>query len=340
MFSKGRNTDFTDITSKVSEAQLLKYYLGVDKIPSVINSPLRRDNHPSFGLFTDDNIHIGYTDFSTRESGGTITLLKKYLHLNDDKLREKILSDLPYINRLTSSVTRTVVRGSSNSQEPSTVQLSCHIREWRQYDIDYWGSYGVTLEWLKWCEVYPIDYKFITKNGRRYTFKADKYAYAFVERKENKITYKFYQPFNKNGFKWQNSHDRSVLGLWTKLPDKGESMCICSSVKDALCLMSNLRIPCICVQGEGYPISNTALNVLRDRFTDIYICLDNDETGLVDAQRDTDEYGFINVVIPPFEGGKDISDFYKVTNNKEKFIDFFKKLFNDAREAYYDELPF
>lgn len=339
MLSKGRSTDFTDITSKVSEAQLLRYYLNITRIPTVICSPLRKDSHPSFGLYTDDGIHIGYKDFSTGESGGTITLLKKYFGISDKELYDKLLKDIANMDSKP-IIEYTSTKGNKHSQESPAVKLSCHVRQWQQYDIDYWESYGVSLKWLKWCEVYPIDYKFIERGGRKMMFRTDKYAYAFVERKEGNITYKFYQPFNKNGYKWQNSHDRSVLGLWTKLPEKGKCMCICSSVKDALCLMSNLMIPCICVQGEGYPISNTALNVLRQRFEDIYICLDNDETGLKDAVRDADEYGFINVVIPHFEGGKDISDFYKVTNDKQKFIEYFKRLFKEAYDNYYDELPF
>ena len=37
--------------------------------------------------------------------------------------------------------------------------------------------------------------------------------------------------------------------------------------------------------------------------------------------------GFINVVLPPFKGGKDISDLYKVLSNKEKFKQLILKLF-------------
>lgn len=339
MVSKGK-IDFTDIISKVSDGQILKYYLGINRIPCVICSPLRRDVHPSFGLYTIDGNSVGYKDFSTGESGSTLTLLKKYFGLDDKALYSKLMNDLNKISSNSPAITPSYTKGGKYHQEASNIELSCHIRAWNKDDIKYWESYGITIDWLKWCEVYPIDYKFIKKEGRLMRFKADKLAYAFIERKEGHITYKFYQPYNTSGYKWQNSHDRSVLGLWTKLPPKGDKMCICSSVKDALCLMSNLLIPCICLQGEGYPISNTALNVLRSRFKDIYICLDNDAPGLVDAQRDAEEYNFINVVIPQFDGGKDISDLYKVTNNKKEFIRIFKELFQEAHDDYYDELPF
>ena len=170
-------------------------------------------------------------------------------------------------------------------------------------------------------------------------FLADKYAYAFIERKEGHITYKFYQPFNKNGYKWQNNHDKSVLGLWAKMPEKGKDVCICSSVKDALCLMSNINITCICLQGEGYPISNTAKCELQKRFKNIFICLDNDKAGIEDAFKLQADTGFINVELPQFEGGKDISDYYKAVG-KEVFIETIINLFKEAREEWLNTLPF
>ena len=50
-FSKGRDSvSLDDILSKVTEADILSYYLGVTEVPCIINSPLRQDRRPSFGL--------------------------------------------------------------------------------------------------------------------------------------------------------------------------------------------------------------------------------------------------------------------------------------------------
>lgn len=81
------------------------------------------------------------------------------------------------------------------------------------------------------------------------------------------------------------------------------------------------------VQGEGYSMSNTAINELKRRFNKVYICLDNDIPGLKDAKKLAEETGFINVVLPKFNGGKDISDFYKILNNKEQFKQTILNLF-------------
>lgn len=103
---------------------------------------------------------------------------------------------------------------------------------------------------------------------------------------------------------------------------------MCSSVKDALCLTCNTGIPAIALQGEGYVMSTTAQKNLKSRFKNIYILYDNDKAGLAYAQKTSEETGFKNIILPQFEGGKDISDFYKVVG-KEKFIETITPLFNN-----------
>ena len=172
-------------------------------------------------------------------------------------------------------------------------------------------------------------------------FGADKYAYAYVEHKEGKVTLKIYQPFNKAGYKWSNKHDNSVISLWTKVPEYGDKICICSSMKDSLCLWANTGIPSLAIQGEGYRMSDTAISELKRRYKQVFICLDNDEPGLKDAQKLSEETGFTNVVLPPFNEGKDISDLYKA-KGKDEFLRIIKPLFISSRQEDNDwnDLPF
>lgn len=59
MFSTGNSSvDLGDILDKVSEFDILAFYLGITTIPCVINSPLRVDNNPSFGLTSTNGITI------------------------------------------------------------------------------------------------------------------------------------------------------------------------------------------------------------------------------------------------------------------------------------------
>lgn len=306
-----------DIKCRVSDAELLSHYLGIKEIPCIINSPLREDKKPSFGLYSPYGNNVYYHDFSTKERGSTYDLLAKLWHVNFREVLEKIYSDFPKFSVTTAKPYKCTVRSVRSYSHD--VELKCKVRPWETYDIEYWESFGVPLKWLNYAEVYPISHKIIERTGERFTFGADKYAYAFVEHKEGKITLKIYQPFNKQGYKWCNKHDRSIVSLWTKVPKTGDKICICSSLKDALCVWANTDIPCLAVQGEGYGMSNTAMVDLKKRYKHIFVCFDNDKAGIEDGKKFSELTGFTNVVLPKFKGGKDCSDLYHSLRDKNQF---------------------
>lgn len=323
-FGYGRTTALlAEIKSKIGDENIAKKYLGITKIPCVIKSPLRVDNKPSFAIYQHDDGSIYYMDYATGEKGSLYSLLCSLWHSSFLDVISKIVGgfDQQQIECSQQQLRKQTGKIIARNQ----VALQCKVREWQSYDIDYWQSYGISLQWLKYAEVYPISHKIVIKDDKKYTFGADKYAYCFVERKEGKVTLKVYQPFNTKGFKWSNKHDRSVISLWTKVPEKGKRICICSSLKDALCLWANTGIPAISVQGEGYSMSETAINELKKRFERIYVLFDNDDPGLKDGEKLSHETGFINVVLPPFKGGKDISDYYKI-KGKEAFVELIHHL--------------
>lgn len=326
MISKGKKSEeYIDI-SQIRQADIAAYYLGVKSIPCLISSPLRQDRKPSFSLFSNNGEEVGFIDYSTREHGGIIDLLMLMWNCSFVEAKRRIANDMG-----DSKLNISIGKGSYATRIPirtsSDIDLQCKAREWRDYDLEYWGSYGITLNWLKYADVHPISHKIVIKDNISYAFAADKYAYAYVEFKEGRTTLKIYQPFNTRGFKWANRHDRSVISLWTKVPPTGDKVCICSSLKDALCLWANTGIPALATQGEGYGMSDTAVSELKRRFKKVYICLDNDKAGLEDAERLASKTGFTNVVLPQFERGKDISDMYKVLQNKEKFRQTILELF-------------
>lgn len=341
--SKGESSvTLSDILEKTTEASILSFYLGVSEIPCIIHSPLRKDNKPSFGLYSPNGKRIYFVDFATKDRGGVFDLLCQMWRCNYREVLTRINKDMPKLCSIgTLNVHKHIlctVRSTAECSQNSDLQ--CKVRDWSSYDVEYWESYGISIDWLKYAEVYPISHKIIIKNGEKYVFKADKYAYAYVEHKEGKVTLKIYQPFNKNGYKWSNKHDNSVISLWTKVPEYGEQICICASLKDALCLWANTGIPSLAIQGEGYRMSNTAISELKRRYKQIFICLDNDEPGLKDAQKLAEETGFTNVVLPSFNGGKDISDLFKA-KGKEEFLKIIKPLFKiKIIDDDWDDLPF
>lgn len=322
MFSKGCPTIDVDC---IDEVEAAKRYLNISSLPCVISSPLRRDNHPSMGIICTNN-RIYYTDFATKERGDLYNLLSQLWNCSFNEVLNRIMNDFP--NTLSNEY-RSKKKNKGGYKRTHSI-IKCKVRDWEKHDIEYWGSYGIGIEWLKYADVYPVSHKIVCKDDKTYVFGADKYAYAYVEFKEGKTTLKIYQPFNTNGYKWSNNHDSSVISLWTKVPEKGKDIVICSSLKDALCLWANTGIPAVAVQGEGYGMSNTAISELKRRFANVFICFDNDEAGLKDGVKLSEQTGFINLVLPDIEGGKDISDYRKLLG-KEKFIQLIKEMFNNFK---------
>lgn len=313
-----------DLLNRVSEIDILTRYFNIKKLPCVINSPLREDKRPSFSIYIKDS-KVRYLDFSTGEKGNLWNLLGELWHTDFYNTIVTVYKDFSLNNR--TLFLQPKVKPKTTIVSYSETVIKCRVREWREYDLEYWESFGISKKWLEYAEIYPISHKIIIKDTKKYTFRADKYAYAYVEHKEGNTTLKIYQPFSKR-WKWSNKHDRSVISLWTKVPYKGNKICICSSLKDALCLWANTNIPSIAIQGEGYSMSDTAINELKKRYNKVYILLDNDEVGLKDGERLAKETGFINIVLPQFNGGKDISDLIKTTG-KDNFLKTILPLFNN-----------
>ena len=207
----------SDVMGRVSHAELLSHYMGIDALPVLINSPLRNDDtHPSFFIYSPDGTKVLYRDYATGDKGDIYSLLKEVKHKSFAELIHMIASEKAFTK---TQFQNTPSQGKKFAKTP--VDVKVRTREWKQYDIEYWQSYGISVKWLNYAEVYPISHKIIYKGDQRYVFPAAKYAYVFVERKENNISLKIYQPYSKD-FKWTTSNDGSVVGLWTKVPEKGE----------------------------------------------------------------------------------------------------------------------
>lgn len=312
-----------EIFNYVSETEVLSsVFPDINSLPTCICSPLRVDRNPSFSIYVSASNHVRFKDFATGESGGLLDLLCEYWNCSFQQCLGKIGSMFISGNNVT--IKPKSIRTFTRKEHNHLTDIQVVIRPWHDYDYQYWSSYGVEPKWLHYAEIYPISYKIVTKRehpkdkGVRYIFPADKLAYVYVERKDGRVQLKIYQPLNTKGFKWCSKMDASVIGLWTKIPEYGDRVIICSSIKDALCISSQLHIPTLCLQGEGYNMSATAVSELKRRYKRVFISFDVDAPGKADAEKLASSTGFINIV-PNLKGEKDYSDYYKSLTNKKDF---------------------
>ena len=293
-----------DILNKVSEADILNYYLGISALPILINSPFRQDKNPSVSVFLNRNNNIIFKDFGTHKSYNLWSFFEEYWNCTYDEVIQRITEDLNKMKIGTSKIK--ISRQKHYVHNSSKVEVT--IREWRDYDLQYWESYGISEEWLKFGRIYPISNIFINNNR----FAAEKYAYVYIEKKDGNITMKVYQPFSER-MKWLSKHDSSVWDLWDRLPEKGNKIIITSSIKDALCIWSNTGIPAISMQGEGYIPKEHVVQQLKNRFEIVYVLYDNDFNSDINNGRNfgkvlSERFNLRQIEIPTEWKCKDTSD--------------------------------
>lgn len=327
MFSKGNKSVFyRDIIKEVSEESILNYYTGISKIPDITNSPLRQDNNPSFSVFYSGSGRIHFKDFGTNKSYNLVGFLGVLLELKTPgKIISRLLDDLDQIKAINEIIVKDANRTYSYDKKKvvSSIDIQVKVRDWKQYDLNYWNTYGISLEWLKFGNVYPISQIFL--DGRR--IPADKYAYAYVEFKDNIPTYKIYQPFSKK-WKWSNNHNSSVWDLWSQtMRVNSDRLIITSSRKDALTIWANLHIPAVSLQSENTLPKPHIVKQLQDRFKYIYCLYDNDEPGIRASNILCEEYNFIHLEIPKVLESKDPSDLFK-HHGKQVFMNILNNLIN------------
>ncbi len=315
----------SELFEKYSEVEILTaVFPEITQLPCRIQSPFRTDNNPSFSIYVNNQHHVCFKDHGEKETrGGLLDLLCKKWSCTFNQVFDKILEVMNKTHGNEVSYKVKQIKTLTRKESSELTKIEVKVRPWQQYDYDYWASYGVEKQWLKYAEVYPISHKIVTKKDKetgktnKYIFPAEKLAYAFVERKEGSLSLKIYQPYSEN-YKWCSRMDASVISLWTKVPEYGDRIIICSSLKDALCISCQLHIPAIAPQGEGYNISETAIKELKRRYKKVFISYDTDLAGIVDGQKLSEQTGFRNIV-PDLGDSKDYSDYYKSLKDKQEF---------------------
>ena len=330
MVSKGTDTiSIDDVRRITTDYEVINKYLGISVVPSNINSILREDKNPSLCIFPYKD-GLFYKDFGTNQSGNIYQLLSLYWNIPLNQVYRKIYNDFTSVNYKSccckNRTSKTIIKKKSN------INIKIKIRNWKPWDIEYWSSYGISLKWLEYCDIFPISHIFlIHQNGEQLIISADKYAYVYIERKDNKVSLKIYQPYSTN-FKWMSKHDASVWDLWTKIPEKGDKLIITSSRKDALCLWANTGIPSLSLQGEGYVPKEKVINQLKERYNKIYVFYDNDFKNKVNNGRNygrilAEKFNLQQIEIPTEYKSKDPSDLYK-NWGKEVFLNVINQLIN------------
>lgn len=293
----------------ISPDDIYKYYLSGKLVYNrAFSSPFREDKKPSFIIY---NKTYSYRDFATGEFGDCISFVMTMYNFNFYQALEQIIYDFnlnsKFIlkNNKTSTKKLTIKNVVNKTSSNDKAKINVKVRKFEEYDFEYWNSYGISFRFLKLANIYAISHYYINN----VLFVAEKYAYVYVEKKDNKTTFKIYQPFSKKK-KWLNGNDFSTWELWHLLPDQGDKLIITSSRKDALSIFENskMTISSTSLQAETIMPKKQIIDDLKSRFKDIYLLYDNDKAGIKFSNQIAKKYNLKNIIIPEKYNSKDFSD--------------------------------
>ena len=317
-----------ELFKELSQEDIYSFYLGEDVTANrrkLFCSPLRQDNVPSFGLYyhkVKSNI-IMFSDFATKDCGDCIVFVSKLFGLTYKSAILKIASDFGLSSLNISAEKRRKLKSIQKSFSKERIKIGIKKRSWNNHDAKYWKQFGIRKKTLIKYNVAPITYVFYNSKA----VKLEKLAYAYQEIKDNIVSYKIYQPYNKR-FKWINNANYSIHQGYRQLPESGNLLIITKSLKDVMSLHDVVDVTAIGLQSESVLMKQSVMDEYKKRFKEVICLFDNDEAGKRLSVEFTDKYDIPHFYMPNNLGDKvtDFSDLVKELGIKDSKIEFYKCL--------------
>jgi hypothetical protein len=303
-----------DILQHVTQEDVFSFYMGesVEHL-GLYNSPLRDDNIPSFNLYfhKDYSNTIMFKDYATKETGDFVQLVVKLFNLSYPSALLKIAFDFKLYSFDISTEKRLI--NYTKIKQKKLVELGIKRRNWQKKDKVYWESYRIKKETLDKFNVFPITYVFYNNVA----FPAANLAYAYVELKDNKVSYKIYQPLEEKRKKWINNANFTVHQGYTQLPNTGNLLIITKSLKDVMCLYDVMGIPSVGLQSESVMMKHSVMEEYKTRFKTVVCLFDNDKAGVKLSNEFSKEFNIPFILMPKILNVTDFSDYVKNASIEE-----------------------
>ena len=315
------------LLSQYSEETYMEYYLGIKVAKGLFCSPLRRDNTPTCSFYKNKSGELIFKDFNGSFYGNFISVVMEKYHVSYYKALQIIAEDFNLSKRHTDKVAVNPIKPSTTVfKDTGQADVRVEIKDFTQEELNWWNSYGITLDILKKFNVYSC--KNIFLNGELFkTIYKDNFMFGYYGgKKDNLELWRIYFPKQSNYRFLTNWPAKKIQGL-KQLKKDGDICVITKSMKDTMCLYS-LGISAIAPNSENLFIADTILERLKSKFKYIIVLYDNDLPGIQNMRKIKKKHPeLIYFYIPRHYNAKDISDFYK-KYGKDKTLEFVKDNLN------------
>jgi 5S rRNA maturation endonuclease (ribonuclease M5) len=317
---------FKNLTDKIlnliTPEEIFRKYIPFHfEIGKVYISPLRDDDTiPSFGIYYNQHYNkLMYKDYRGNQ-GDCFIFVKEMFNISYTQALKKIcydfkLDNIKYTENLKKDLKIKIK--TSNIKYNSKINYQIKSKNFTKFDLDYWESYGINLEILKFFNVYRVEKIYKNKYLHKVIFDNNPtYCYYFPRTSNIKL----YSPFEKKENKWRNTanNEWDIQG-YDQLPEKGDLIIITKSMKDVMTLYS-LGYTAVATHAESERINPDFIRHIKKRFENVIIFFDNDIAGKTNSLKLSETFNLLKIEFDEFLGVKDISDCYKEYNKESTLM--------------------
>ena len=334
-----------------------------------IHSPIRLDVHPTCGFRYDNRGKLKFKDFAGYFWGDcfdavayVISNMNNYknLDVNSKQGFFEVLKhitftfkDIFYGNAKDPLISENIKETLSKIKKDKQV-IELVIREWNYQDEQYWKQFGVDLHSLNINFIYPIEQFYINRKSNpepKYYYSENDPCYGYILGKDRQGIYniKLYFPNrNKSTTRFitncnhlegiyqleRNDYDIIILTKSTK-----DRVSIYSCLKSIHSLYGEVNIGLINIPHETYKLRDNEYKWLRNKLNEkgvIVSLMDNDRTGMLEAQYLRKEFNILPLIIPKEYQAKDFSELI-MKNNKQKINKLIINTINQIKQYAEDK---
>lgn len=280
------------ILEQVDEYTLYCFYTGIEPlIPGkAYNAPYyRKDTYPSFSLYYSRlrGYEFMWKDHATGESGTIFTLIKKIENLkNKREIFARINEDFALGYDTKAPGLQDKIKWYEKP-ERNDIKIEIIDQPLTEKGRAYWNQFRIGQNLLD--EYYTSQVKYFwTYVGQQVPVTAldPTFSYRIGE------YHQLYSPFADKQHKFRNDLPENYFFGYLQLPEKGSVLIIDKSCKDVI-FCRRLGFYAVCGKSETTPIPEDKVLELKERFTDIYLMLDNDKAGRDQVDKYMSKYPWL-----------------------------------------------
>ena len=316
------------LKDNLKEEEVMSFYLGIIPDRDLHVNPLRDDKHPTASFYRAANNDLIFKDWSTNFHANFIDIVIEKYKVSYGKAISIIAHDFGLAKKSSYVTHEPAIKydGSVISDKTYTI-IQAEIQDYREEQLAWWKSFGISHDTLKKFNVYSIKSVFLNGNYLySSSVKSPIYGYYFGK-EEGRELWKMYFPVRKN---YRFLLNTNKLQGAKQLPKTGDFVVVTKSLKDVMTLYE-LGIPAVAPQAESTIISTKQYQALAKRFKTVIVNGDWDRAGqkfMIDSRRayNTKCLSFTDKKTY----AKDISDFVK-KKGIDKAKELISKLLNEHR---------